>query len=706
MSQQFSFVNRELSWLEFNRRVLQEALREDLPLLERLKFLCIVTSNFDEFFMVRVAAIKRQRDNENYTICPSGISPQELLNRISSEVRSLLEEQYSCLIDRVLPALAENNLILRKPGEFSPEQESAVRQRFQQEIYPLLTPVRMEPERPLPYLGNLNLYAAFKLTHEDGEPLYGEPKGEHFLAIVPIPSGLPRIWYLPSAEGTTEFTMLEDVIRYHAHILFPGYRIDDRVLFRITRDADMGVDEERDEDFVEAMEQVLAWRDRSQAIRLSVDEKNSPVTPILQEHLDLEDGDVFFKPNPIDINPLFELAELPGFENLMIEKWRPVDHPKLGPDRNIWEVLKNEDILLHHPYQSFEPVIRLLTLASEDPQVLAIKMTLYRTSGNSPVVKALERAAINGKQVTVLVELKARFDEERNISWAERLERAGALVVYGIARLKVHAKAILVIRREENGIVRYFHAGTGNYNDKTARAYTDMGLMSSKLELSYDVGQFFNAITGYSAIPALKRLVMAPIKMKHTLLQLIEREAQRSTRETPGRIIAKLNSIADPEIITALYEASRQHVQIDLNVRGICMLVPGVPGQSENIRVCSVIDRYLEHTRAFYFLNGGSSEVYISSADWMSRNLERRVELMIPIDDRGLREEVIEILELYLKDTSNSHRMLSDGSYERIQPLANSKARQVQKRLYRMFKTEGASGRDREKEFPVRKKPL
>lgn len=596
---EYTYVNRELSWLEFNRRVLSEALRPDLPLLERLKFLCIGTANFDEFFMVRVAAIKRQAEKGNYISCPTGIAPTEQLSRISAVVRELTAVQYNCLLEEILPALAEEGLVLQRPENFTSDQEAAVRHRFQQEIYPLLTPVRVESGEPLPYIGNLNLYAAFKLRYEDGDRLFGD--GDENIAIVPIPSGLPRIWYLPDSEGRSSFTMLEDVIRSHAHTLFPGYRIDERVLFRITRDADMGVDESRDEDFVEAMEQILEWRERSQAVRLSIDAENCSLTPLLQERLGLHDHEVYYKPNPIDINPLMELVNHPGMDHLRAEKWRPMEKPQIAEAAVIWDAIKQGDILLHHPYESFEPVIRMVTEASEDPEVLAIKMTLYRTSGNSPIVRALERAAQSGKQVTVLVELKARFDEERNISWAERLEKAGALVVYGIARLKVHAKALLIIRREDTGIQRYLHLGTGNYNDKTAKLYTDMSLLSCRADLAYDAGQFFNAITGYSAIPALKRLILAPVQMKNNLLELIKRESQKSSRETPGRIIAKLNSIADPEIIQALYEASCNHVRIDLNVRGICMLVPGVPGQSEHIRVVSIIDRYLEHVRAFFF---------------------------------------------------------------------------------------------------------
>ncbi len=653
VSNAYTFVNRELSWLEFNRRVLAEALRSDLPLLERLKFLCIGTNNFDEFFMVRVATIKRQADNGDYIICPTGMRPSEQLQYISKTVRELTEMQYTCLLDEVLPALAEQGLILRRPNDFSAEQEATVRKRFHEQIYPLLTPIRIESEKSLPYIGNLNLYAAFQLEYEDGEQIFGDG-GENF-AIVPIPSGLPRIWFLPDTETTTSFTMLEDVIRSHAHALFPGYRIRERVLFRITRDADMGVNEERDEDFVEAMEQVLLWRDRSQAVRLSVDVDNSPLTPILQERLGLRDSEVYYKPNPIDINPLIELTELHGLDHLRSETWRPLENLRIGRAATIWDAVKEGDVLLHHPYESFDSVIRLISKASEDPQVLAIKMTLYRTSGNSPIAQALERAAQNGKQVTVLIELKARFDEERNISWAERLEKAGALVVYGIARLKVHAKALLIIRREDSGITRYLHLGTGNYNDKTARRYTDLSLISCRSELAYDVGQFFNAITGFSAIPALKRLILAPVQMKNHVLELIRRESQKSTLETPGHIIVKLNSLADPEVISALYDASCNHVRIDLNIRGICMLVPGIENQSENIRVISIIDRYLEHSRAFYFRNGGNREVYLSSADWMPRNLERRVEILFPVDDPKLREKIFEDLSLYFSDNTHAH---------------------------------------------------
>ncbi|THB62574.1 MAG: polyphosphate kinase 1 [Spirochaetaceae bacterium] len=703
MSKQYKFGNRELSWLQFNRRVLSEAFRAELPLLERLKFLCIVTSNLDEFFMVRVATVKRQYEQNDVISCPSGMSPQEQLEKIAEETKSITDLQYACLLQEVLPGLASHGISLLRPDQFDSEQEAVVRKRFFDELYPLLTPVRLAPGKPLPYLGSLNVYGAFQLGFEGGDRLFDENNNDMQMALVPIPSGAARLWYLPSAPGTIAVVLLEDVIKWLGHTLFPGYKVENRAIFRVTRDADFGVDEDRDEDFVEAMEQVLARRDRSRPVRLAVDEQESPLIPLLMNSLRLKESDVFYRPNPIDITPLMELTGAEGFENLQVPRWRPLEHQAIAMADSIWQAIAAGDILLHHPYDSFDPVIRMLEDAADDPAVLAIKMTLYRTSGDSPIVRALERAAKSGKQVAVLVEIKARFDEGRNIEWAERLEKAGALVVFGIARLKVHAKATLIVRREEQGIRRYVHLGTGNYNDKTARLYTDYGLMSCRPELAYDVGQFFNAITGFSAIPALKKLVLAPVRMKQAIIELINREAQKSSKEAPGRMIIKLNSLADADVITALYEASQQHVQIDLIVRGICMLLPGIPGQSESIRVISVIDKWLEHTRALYFRNGGNPEVYFSSADWMPRNLERRVELMIPVDDERLRRQIIDDLELYRRDNTQAHLMQPDGNWVRLKPEKGRTARGTQATLCMRLADTRKEVPENYKEFPVRR---
>ena len=662
------YINRELSWLEFNARVLYQAERSDVPMLERLKYVCIVTSNFDEFFMVRVAAVKRQIEMGDYVQCPSGIAPSALLTRILGRTRELAKRKYRCLLGEILPGLARGGLVLRRPGDYTPTQSSFLQNLFQEEVFPVLTPIRVSVGQPMPYVTNLRLYSAFMVRPQPGADLIpaADEDREEFLSIVQIPTSLDRIIYLPDEAGTVSFALLEDVVVQHAAALFPGYAVTDHCMFRVTRDADMGVDEERDEDFVEAMEQVIAGREFSDAVRLSVSRDAGRLRRILAEVIGIDQGEVFDKSEPLDVGALISLTSIAGFEEHKFPRWHHYDSPALPADQPIWDVLRRRDVALYHPFESFEPVVRLLQDAAGDPAVLAIKMTLYRTSGDSPVVRALERAAKAGKQVTVLVEIKARFDEEQNITWAERLERAGVIVIHGVARLKVHAKVLLIIRREQDGIRRYVHLGTGNYNDSTARLYTDLALMTTRTDVAYEAGVFFNAITGYSAIPALNKLSMAPIGLKGRILQLIQRETLRSRAGIAARIHAKLNSLADPDVIEALYQASQAGVEIKLNIRGICMLVPGVRGLSDNITVISIIDRLLEHARILYFHNGGTPEVYASSADWMSRNLERRIELMFPLEDDEVRARATAVLDAAFRDSTNAHVMLPDGTYRPV----------------------------------------
>jgi polyphosphate kinase len=691
------FFNRELSWIQFNRRVLEEAKRKDKPLLERLKFLTIVSANFDEFFMVRIASLKRQILAGNYTTCPSHMSPQSQLTEASKEIKALMAEQYICLHKEIFPGLTDHGFAYRESFEdLSIDQKSFLKNFFLNQVFPLLTPVRVDLENPSIPGANLRLQVAFLLepeqdarllaqqgTHEESQevtiittaqsdfPSQGfsttqSSVAQEYLAIVQVPQSLERVVFLPEKDQTRSFILLETLLVEFGHTLFPGYAIREHLVFRVTRDADFGVDETRDEDFVEAMEQVLSNREKSMAVRLNVGTSSPRLQELLQKSLALGASEVYQSEEPLELASLMNLAFTPGYDELKVEGWPPLEPRGLQEDAPLWETLRQRDILLHHPFESFHPVIRMVEEAATDPQVLAIKMTLYRTSGNSPIIRALELAAQNGKQVTVLVELKARFDEQRNISWAERLEQSGVIVVYGIAQIKVHAKALLVIRQERTGIVRYLHMGTGNYNDKTAKLYTDMGLMTSREDLCYEVGLFFNAITGYSAIPTLNKLCMAPQGMKSRIIQLIDREADKSIPENPGRIIGKMNSLADVDVIEALYRASQKGVKIELNIRGICMLVPGVKGQSENIRVTSIIDRYLEHTRAIYFQNGGDGEIYLSSADWMPRNLERRVELMFPIEDPELFSRIITSLELCLQDNQQAFELDSTGAYHRI----------------------------------------
>jgi polyphosphate kinase len=703
-----AYFNRELSWIEFNARVLSEGVNKKNKPLERLKFLSIVSSNFDEFFMVRVATIKKQYERGNKIRCPSGIAPDRLLDEITTRVKTLVAKQYNCLHESVLPILQEAGVHYQIPSRLNSAQKKYIRSLFREEILPVLTPVRLHMDEPFLSSGNLRLYAGFLLTplKNQSETVSFFEKGEkEIFTIVQIPPALERILFLPETDDIT-FTLIEDVILECAQELFPGCQIQEDLLFRITRDADMSVDEERDEDFKAAMEEILINRGTSRTVRLMIKRPGSDkIVDNLVSILKIEPSEIYECPGPLNLGGLMELVFLQGFDHLRDDEWRSSNSLSLSEDEDIWESIKKRDILLHHPYDSFYPVIHLLKKAASDTDVMAIKMTLYRTSGDSPIIDALAEAAENGKQVTVLVELKARFDEKKNIGWANRLEKSGVIVLYGVARLKVHAKALLIIRRETIGITRYVHLGTGNYHDKTAKLYTDLGLLTNRDDLTYETALFFNAITGYSAIPRLSRLIMAPISMKNMVINLIEREALKSSEENPGKIAAKINSLADPEVIQALYKASRAGVDIQLNVRGICMLVPGKKGLSENIRVVSIIDRYLEHSRIFYFYNGGSEEIFCSSADWMPRNLERRVELMFPILDTRIKKRIKEMLFTFFRDNTNSHELTAAGAYKKITQKDKKKFRCQKYFTDKARERVASSGELNKKEFTVRRKP-
>lgn len=695
------YFNRDLSWVEFNARVLEEGKRPELPPLERLKFLTILSSNFDEFFMVRVAALKRAA-RAGVGRDPSGLTPEEQLEAISRRVRVLVADQYTCLTGEILPALAAEGLELVRPGAYSSVQLSYLESLFQNEVFPTLTPLRVEAGTSFPFIGNLRLHAAFLLVPAEA----GEEPIER-VAIVQIPPSMDRVVWLPKErEGTTSFTLLDDVVKTWGHRLFPGWAVKETMLFKVTRDADFSVDEERDEDFIEAMEEVLVGREQSYAVRLSISTDSPRLRNDFASRLGLSERDVYEMPGPIDLGSMTALLQAKGLDRLKEAPWRnwwPTDLPE---DEPLWDRILAGDILLHFPYESFDPVVRLLNDAAEDPQVLAIKATLYRTSGDSPIVKALETAAENGKQVTALVELKARFDEERNIAWANRLERAGVIVVYGLARLKVHAKAFLIVRRETEGVKRYVNLSTGNYNDKTARLYGDLSLLTANDEIGYETSLFFNSITGYSAVQNMRRLVIAPTDLKHRIIDLIEREAKRSNQQYPGHIVAKMNSLADTDVIDALYRASQAGVKIQLNIRGLCMLVPGVPGLSENIQVISIVDRYLEHARIFCFANGGATETFLSSADWMPRNLERRVELMFPILQDDLKQRIQGILSCYFKDNDRARVLLSDGRWIPISsPRVGEERFRAQERLYEEIRASVATANTAPKqEFVVRRR--
>jgi polyphosphate kinase len=693
------FFNRELSWIEFNARVLAEGLQKKNPLLERLKFLSIVSSNFDEFFMVRVASVKKQIAKRRPGNCPSGLSPLEQMQRIDRRVRELVRIQYQCLLNDIIPSLAQEGIELVRPADYSEAREVSTQSFFEREILPVMTPVRIEKGESLHGTGNLQLHVAFLL--EGGakdNPLRTTDSAEDGLltAVVRIPEGIDRLVWVSEAGGNSAFSLVEDIVVRYAPLLFPGCNIKEYLIFRVTRDADLSVDESLDEDLLTAMGDVLIDRRHSTPVRLEISGSSTLLKSFLMRALNIDSKDIYENPGPLDLKGLMGLCFIPGFDELRYVPWPSYPSPRIQAGDTIWDALRREDILLHHPYESFDPVIRLVSEAAADPNVMAIKMTLYRTSGDSPIIKALAKAAENGKQVTVFVELKARFDEKRNIGWVQHLEKLGVIVIYGITGFKVHAKVLLVVRQESDGMKSYLHLGTGNYNDTTAKLYTDLGLMTSKNEIAFEAAQFFNAISGYSDPPDLRKLAMAPVAMKVRILAMIQREANRSGPDNPGLIMGKTNSLSDADVINALYKASAAGVKILLNVRGVCMLRPGMKGRSDKITVVSIVDRFLEHSRIFYFQNGGNEEIYLSSADWMPRNLERRVELMFPIEQNDLRARVKGILETFFRDNQNAHVLKRDGSYVRLSPSKGSKRRRSQQIFY-----QEARRRSRTRVLPV-----
>jgi polyphosphate kinase len=698
------YLSRDLSWIDFNRRVMEEGLRKDLAPLERFRFLSIVSSNFDEFFMVRVAGLKRAPRSVSGS---SRQSPGEQLRAVSSKARRVIDEQYRCLLEEVLPGLARGGLTLCRPASYTPAQREYLHSYFMSQVYPLLTPLRIEDEKALPSIDSFSLNAAFLLVPEKDGPVLDARAGDSadtYMAMVRLPTVLSRLIRLPPEPSGPEpvcLALLEDLLLVWGDTLFPGLRAAESLLFKVNRDADFSVDERRDEDFIEAMEEALEGRETSMAVRMVYCPPGGRLRDELARRLFLEEDDLY-PVELLDLGGLIDLAYIPGFDHLR-EKPRRV-YAAFDGDESIWDAIGAGDLLIHLPYHSFDPVVRFFQEAAADPQVLSIKTALYRTSGNSPIIRALKDAALKGKQVTALVEIKARFDEERNISWANELEKAGAIVVYGLARLKVHAKITMVIRRENDRIRRYVHLSTGNYNDKTARIYEDLGLFTCREDIAFDAGLIFNMITGYSAIEPMRKLIIAPTSLKHRLLELIGREINRSSQETPGKIMAKLNSLADTDVIDALYRASQAGVKVFLCVRGVCTLIPGKPGLSENIQVRSVIDRYLEHSRIYYFANGGAEELYLSSADWMPRNLERRVELMFPVLQDDIRERLKHTLEAYFLDNTQSWAQGRGGGWDRLCPAPGESPFRVQE--YLLSRVAAGSPETARTEFTVRRKPV
>ncbi len=659
------FINRELSWLAFNERVLDEAKQPTLPLHERLKFLAIVSSNLDEFFMVRVAGLKQQLLGGIVEVPADGLPAAEQLAAISERTHQMVTEQHRVWTNDLRPALTARGLGLLTRDALTPDQRQAARVYFHSNVFPALTPLAVDPGHPFPHLKNKSLNIALVVRRSDKRRR--KDVTETSLAVVQVPAVLPRLVTLNLLTGPA-YVLLEELISWHAAELFPGYAVDQAAAFRVTRNWDLNIDEEESEDLLALIQQELRRRDRGMAVRLEIDAAaTTAMEQQLTAALKLGPADVYRVSGPLQLSDLTALAEQDPKPDARVEPYLPVTPPGIKDVESLFQVIAQKDLLLHHPYEAFDPVVRFLEEAADDPNVLAIKQTMYRTTGDSPVARALVRASENGKQVAVLVELKARLDEANNIAWARRMEENGVHVVYGLMGLKTHCKVTLVVRREANGIRRYVHLGTGNYNAATARSYTDVSLFTARPEMADDVTALFNLLTGYSTQPNWRRLAVAPTTLQTKVLELIEREAQRAKKGDPARILGKLNALADPLVIRALYAASQAGVEIELVVRGICCLRPGVPGLSDRIRVVSVIDRFLEHSRVFAFGVGAHTEVYVSSADWMPRNFHRRIEVMAPVEDAALRTRLLdEVLGLAIKDNVKAHQLKADGTYVRV----------------------------------------
>lgn len=650
------FYNRELSWLKFNLRVLKEAMVKDTPLLERLKFIAISASNLDEFFMVRVASLWSNFDSGVEKRDASGMSVHEQLVAISQAAHEQVRTQTKSLI-ALMAEMDAVKLHFRRVKDLSELGKDWLEEYYREVVFPVLTPMAVDASRPFPFLANKTLNLAVELIKADGE---------HSMGLIQVPSVLDRIVEV-EPEGKRTFVFLEDIIASHCHDLFKGCHILDMVSFRVTRDSDLDLEEDDSVDLMKEVEESLRKRKRGAAVRLEIFKtNNNRIKKFLEENLDVTEMEVYEINGPLDPTCFFKFIGMKGMWPWLYEPFVPQRPLELPDDSDLFAAIRANDILLHHPYESFDPVVKLVSDAADDPQVLAIKQTLYRVSGNSPIVAALARAAENGKQVTVLVELKARFDEENNILWARRLEKAGCHVIYGLVGLKTHAKIILIVRKEDNGIKRYLHLGTGNYNDSTAKLYTDLGLMTANDEFGSDASAFFNLLSGYSEPPVWNKLVMAPLGLREKIYALIDNEIAMVRAGREGHIIAKMNSLIDQPVIQKLYEASAAGVHIDLIVRGICGLRTGIEGISDNITVRSIVGRQLEHSRIFWFANGGEEQLYLSSADWMPRNLNDRVELFFPVETEEHIRRIKALLDLYLRDNVGAHMMQSNGSYRRV----------------------------------------
>jgi len=677
--QQNHFINRELSWLEFNGRVLEEAADRSVPLLDRLKFVAICSNNLDEFFMVRVAGLRQQLEAGGAGTDPAGMSAAEQLTRIRERVIAMHRRQYALLLNDILPGLWEHGISLLKVAELEPAERDALQQFFLAEVFPVLTPMAVDPSHPFPILSSGALEIAVSLRRDEAPKLVK--------AFVEVPRVLPRLIEVHGrrqAGHSSAFVFLEDLILTFLGQLFPQCEVLKAFPFRVTRDMDFSLDEEVVEDLLKHLTRELRHRKLREPLRLELPTgQGGSLLRWLMKELALGADALYTFPGPLNLADFFSLIEKARRSELVEAEWTPLASPLVPAGESMFAAIREAGAIpLFHPFESFDPVVRLLEEAADDPSVLAIKQTLYRVSGDSPVVRALQRAAENGKQVTVIVEIRARFDEERNIRWARTLEESGVHVIYGIVGLKIHAKALLIVRREEGRIRRYLHLATGNYNDKTARGYTDIGMFLTDPEMCVDVAALFNLMTGYSQPPAWRKIAVAPVGLRQAFLDLIDREARLSTPHNPGRILAKLNSLVDPEIIEHLFEAARARVRIDLVVRGICCLRPG-GAAGDRIRVKSIVDRYLEHSRIYYFANGGNPEYYLSSADWMQRNLDRRIEVLFPVEHGPTRELLDRIFEFELGDRRKGRWLRHAGSYTSCSNRFN--ASRSQRRIYDLF---------------------
>ncbi len=671
-----NFFNRDLSWVEFNRRVMEEALNPDLPLLEKIKFISIFFSNLDEFYMIRVSGLKEQVAANILEPTIDGLTPIEQIQRIESAVRPMIKQLTDCWSKDILPELKNNNIFIYEIDELTNEEREKLKEYFKKEIYPILTPLAFDPGRPFPYISNLSLSLAV---------LVRNPKGETHFARVKVPSTLQRLLQVddilnpdrkPLTNGlfNAKFVWVGDLIKSNLSLLFPGMEVVEAHRFRITRDTDIELQEDEADDLLRVIEENIRQRRFGQVVRLEVESAMPDyMLETLMENLRISSKDVHIAEGPIGLSDIMTLYKLPVHQ-LKDKPFYPVLPKTFETDEDIFTIIRQKDILLHHPYHSFTPVIEFIKQSARDPDVLAIKQTLYRVGSDSPIVKALIEAAERGKQVAVLVELKARFDEENNIFWARELEKVGAHVVYGLVGLKTHAKMTLVVRKEFEGVKRYIHLATGNYNAITAKLYTDIGLFTSDEDICSDVSDVFNYLTGYSKQKEYKKLIVSPISMREKMLEKIFREIENVKAGSEGKIIWKMNSLVDPAIISALYEASNSGVKIDLIIRGICCLVPGVEGISKNIKVRSIVGRYLEHSRVFYFYNNGKEEVLLGSADMMQRNLNGRVETLFPVEDENLKRELMKtLMKTSLKDNVKARELLNDMSYKMIVPTDGEK---------------------------------